>query len=128
MILYIMLKKKKIFALKIPSNDDYRSIELIERERANYLLFTYPFVLHYYGYVERNEVKNLILEFVEGETLEKYELKRLNKSEIYCIILELMLTLQYFHSKGYKYRDLHIGNTIIGEDKHLTVIDFISFN
>lgn len=118
------IKKEELFALKSPYNNTQHYIELIERERLNYLNIEYPYIVKYIGYVEHEKRKCLLLEFVEGKTLDQYEVKKLNNVEKYNIIFELLLTIQYIHSLEYIYRDIHFSNIMINTNKDVILIDF----
>ncbi|KAK8850178.1 hypothetical protein M9Y10_018301 [Tritrichomonas musculus] len=116
------ISKEEIFALKIPY---YESQNLIERERRNYLNIRYPFIVQYIGYIKfTNYPKYLLLEYVEGKTLDKYDLSHLNDQEKYIIILELLLSIHYLHSHNYIYRDLRFSNIMINQNKDAILIDF----
>ena len=108
------IPKEEIFALKIPF---YESQHLIERERRNYLSIRYPFIVPYIGYIKFvDKPKYLLLEYVEGETLDKYDLSHLNDQEKYTIILELLLSIHYLHSHNYIYRDLRLNKIMINQN------------
>ena len=91
------ISKEEIFALKMPNAE---SQHLNERERRNYLNIRHPFIVQYAGYIKyANNQKYLLLEYVEGETLDKYDLSHLNIQEKSIIILELLLSIHYLHSR-----------------------------
>ncbi|KAK8846996.1 hypothetical protein M9Y10_019570 [Tritrichomonas musculus] len=116
------IPKEEIFALKIPF---YESQHLIERERSNYLNIRHPFIVQYIGYIKfANDLKYLLLEYVEGETLDKYDLSHLNDQEKYTIILELLLSIHYLHSHNYIYRDLRLNKIMINQNKDAILINF----
>ncbi|KAK8892540.1 kinase that interacts with cdc31p [Tritrichomonas musculus] len=120
--LIYLIHKEEVYALKIPNVE---SLHLIERERNNYLNLRYPFVVPYIGYIKfYNRPKYLLLEYVEGETLDKYKLNNLNDEEKYNIILELLLTIDYLHSQKYIYNDFLFGNIMINQNKGAILIDF----
>lgn len=118
------IEKEEIFALKSPFNSDCESIELIERERSNYLNIRFPFIVKYFGYIEQGNIKCLLLEFVKGKTLKNYDSNQLSYREKCNAIFELILTVQYIHSFGYICRDMHLENIIINENKDAVLIDF----
>ena len=96
------ISKEEVFALKIP----YIETHLDKRERRNYLSIRYRFIVPYIGYIKfADKPKYLLLEYIEGETLDKYNLSHLNEQEKYIIILELLPTIHYLHSNKYIYRD-----------------------
>ncbi|KAK8847117.1 hypothetical protein M9Y10_019697 [Tritrichomonas musculus] len=119
------IPKEEIFALKMPNAE---SQHLNERERRNYLNIRYPFIVPYIGYIKfANKPKYLLLEYIEGETLNKYDedkLSSLNNEEKYIIILELLLTIHYLHSHKYVYRDLRFVNIMINQNNDAILIDF----
>lgn len=61
---------------------------------------------------------------MEGKTLEQYDRSVLTCDEKYIVILELLITIQYLHSKGYIYMDLNLKNIIINQKKDSILIDF----
>lgn len=115
------IEKEEIFALKIPKEG---KDDLIERERVNYSKIECPYTVQYYGYIEIDGKKCLILEYVEGRTLSSYDLTQLNENEKIDIIFELILTIQYIHSQEFIYRDLHFDNVFINDNKDAILIDF----
>mgnify|MGYP001029950258 FL=1 len=114
------IKREELFALKIP----YSSLESIERERQNYLNIEYPFIVKYFGYIESSGRKCLLFEFVDGKTLDEYEVNSLTNNEKVNIIWELLNTVQHIHSLGYICRDIHFKNIMINENKDAIFIDF----
>ena len=120
-LIYHILKEE-VFALKIPYAE---SLYMNERERNNFLNIRHPFIVSYVGYIGfSNQPKYLLLEYVEGETLDKYNLSDLNEQEKYIIIIELFLTIHYLHSQNYIYRDLRLSNIMINQNKDAILIDF----
>ena len=115
------LPSEKLFALKIPHDN---CIDLIERERNNYLIIQNPYLAKYSGYLEDENKKCLLLDFIEGRTLKKYDTKKLNENEKYNIIFEIMISIHYIHSKQFIYRDLYPNNIIITQEKDAILIDF----
>ncbi|KAK8842451.1 hypothetical protein M9Y10_026038 [Tritrichomonas musculus] len=123
-LIYHILKEE-VFALKLPNIESHH---LIERERRNYLNIRHLFIVPYIGYIKfAGNPKYLLLEYVEGETLDKYDEERLsslNNQERYFIICELLLTIHYLHSNNYICRDLRFSNIMINQNKDAILIDF----
>ena len=120
--LIYLISKEEVFAMKIPHAD---SKNLIEREINNLSDIRYPFIVPYIGFIKYNEnQKYLLLGYVEGKTLNKYELENLNDQEKYIIIFELLLTIEYLHSQKYIYRDFILSNIMINQNKDVILIDF----
>ena len=78
----------------------------------------------YYGYVCQKDREYIIIEYIIGQTLEKYDLTTLNDYEKYEIIFQLGQTIKYFHSKEHVYRDFKLDNIIIDANKNGILIDF----
>ena len=114
------IQTESLYALKVPYQN---TIEKIEKELSNYLDIQHPFIARYFGYFKGNGEKYLLIEFIEGRTLEKYDTTQLNKNEKYIIIFELMLTIQYLHSKEYICRDMYPENIMINQNKDAVLID-----
>ena len=83
-----------------------------------------PYIVKYFGYIEKSKKKCLLLEYVEGETLREYNTKTLTNKQRYDMILEILHTVQYIHEKGLICRDLHANNIIINYNKDAILIDF----
>lgn len=111
----------KIFALKSPCIEE---VALTKRERDNFLNLNYPFMPKYYGHIQVNREYHLMLEYINGKTLDKYDFGSLSDNDLNNIIYELMLTTQRIHTKGYMYRDWRLQNIIINENNDITLIDF----
>lgn len=98
----------------------------MEKEE-NYLRLNqeqYPFIPRYYGYFEIYNEKYLLIEYIEGKSLDKYELELLTLQDKYNMIFGLILTIKFLHSLGYVYRDLKLDNIIINQNKEAILIDF----
>lgn len=90
---------EQIYAMKLPFNN---YIELIEREQKNYSKIQFSLIVRYYGYIEKvDKQKYLLLEYVDGHSLDGFDTSKLNYKEKLNIIFELMLTIQYIHSNEF---------------------------
>lgn len=115
------ISEEKLYALKIPYCE---TIDKIERERKNYLKAKYPFMSRYYGYIEVNHQKCLFIEYIEGKTLDEYDIHNLDDREKFDIAFEILITVQYFHSLNCICRDLFPNNIIINKNMDAIMIDF----
>ena len=68
--------------------------------------------------------KSFVIEYIDGRTLDNNKILHIQPFEKIIIIMEIMLTIQYFHSKKYIYRDLKPNNVIIDQNKNGIIIDF----
>lgn len=71
---------------------------------------------------------NIVTDFVEGVTLEKYLIKNYdNKIQFplfYKFVKQMLLGLQYIHNKNYAHRDIHSENIMITNENDIKYIDF----
>ena len=97
------LERCELMALKEPNIDDKEIPRLIERERVNYSKIRHPLLPKSY---ETEDINGIIIEFINGQTLDKIDKMNLNASEVITIIFELIIIIDYIHSKDLIYRDL----------------------
>lgn len=89
------------------------------------------YVIKYYEsfseFTEYGEFINIVMEYAEGITMEKYvvELKEAPViGELWPIMLQLMTGLEYIHKAGYAHRDIKPGNIMISDSGQIKYIDF----
>ena len=124
-LLYYSLIKEKIFAIKviIVKNEEEKK-KLFERERRNYLNIHHPLFLKYFGTTKIGSFKYcLVLEYLEGKTMDKIDFKSLSREAEIKIIFQMMLIIDYLHYHEYVYRDLKPDNFIIDENYSVYLID-----
>lgn len=88
------------------------------------MIFQYLNIVHYYGYFESNNDKYFLIEFINGETLKKYDIKKLKINEKIKIINKLLYAIESIHSKNGIYRDFNLNNIMINDNKKPFLIDF----
>ncbi len=68
----------------------------------------------------------LVMEYVEGETVEQYVRRRgkLVESEVVRILCEILSALGYAHQKGFVHRDIKPGNIMIRPNGNVCILDF----
>lgn len=65
----------------------------------------------------------MILEYIEGETLENIQKMRLTIADKYKIIFEIIAIINYFHHHHFVYRDLKPNNVMLDRNKTIILID-----
>lgn len=75
----------------------------------------------FYGASEKE--KYLVMEFINGLTLGHIDKIQLNDEDVVIIIFELIVILEYLHSKKLIYRDLNLNNIMIDIFKNVVLID-----
>ena len=87
----------------------------------------YPSIVKMLGYFEESDNLYLVMEYVQGVTLEKYVLQNTNKilteNEAISILNKILDAINYAHSLGIVHRDIKPSNIIINNDR-VTVLDF----
>jgi serine/threonine protein kinase len=83
-------------------------------------------LLRYYE-LTRGVTTSLLMEWVQGKTLEDIPLKSFDLSTILALLIEGADVLQYTFDQGWINQDLYSENVMISDDQHLKIIDLESF-
>ncbi|KAK8872041.1 hypothetical protein M9Y10_007799 [Tritrichomonas musculus] len=116
------LEKGELMAIKTQNGFDKNIQKYIKRETENYSILNHPLLPKFYNSPEGENY--LVMEFINGLTLDKIDQIQLNDNEVVTIIFELIVIVEYLHSKIMIYRDLKPNNIIIDEYKNVVLIDF----
>lgn len=135
-------KKQTLFNLSFNITDQFLYIQKIftdEKESELYHKYEHeikfyqtfhnenPFICKFYGEVKKYDYIHLIIEYIEGQTLEEFiknNYGKLDKMQKIQIILEIMCAIEYLHLNNFIYRDLKSDNIIIGSNRDAILIDF----
>ena len=79
----------------------------------------------YASFEERGNLY-LVMEYVEGETIEQYVKRRgaVAESETVRLLTDILSALDYAHQKGYVHRDIKPSNIIIRPNGNICLLDF----
>ncbi len=106
------------------------AIDTFQREADLLSQLAHPSLPHLYEQIRKSEQWYLVLDFIEGETLEDYQNQVPNKclllSEVFTIGLQLCDVLEYLHTHQPPiiFRDLKPANIIRSPEGKVYVIDF----
>ncbi|KAJ4797579.1 Serine/threonine-protein kinase [Rhynchospora pubera] len=118
-------KKKTIEYYAIKSVDKSQRPKVLREVRMFHSL-NHQNILKFYNWYETSAHLWLILEYCVGgdlrTLLDKDE--RMPESSIHDLALDLVLALQYLHSKGIVYCDLKPSNILMDEYGHMKLCDF----
>jgi osmoprotectant transport system substrate-binding protein len=120
----------KKFALSAANSHDVPDAEELCKHEAQILnSLNHRCIPDVHEYFSEGEFWYLVLQFMEGETLEERWQRarrrtRLSAEEILSIEDELCSLLDYLHQRSLIFVDLKPANIILGHDKHIDLIDF----
>lgn len=122
------LKLKRDVAIKILPDEfalDADRVARFQREAEALATLNHPNIGAIYGLEESADSRFLVLELVEGETLEE-GLKRgaLPVGEALMLALQIASALEAAHEKGVVHRDLKPANIKITPEGNVKVLDF----
>jgi eukaryotic-like serine/threonine-protein kinase len=103
-----------------------RFIERFKREAKNQAKLSHPNIVAVYGFIEYSDFLGIVMEYVEGESLEKVIDKqgRFNLYDVIYILKQLLLGMGYAHSKGFVHRDIKPSNIILNKEGITKIMDF----
>ncbi|KAK8836320.1 hypothetical protein M9Y10_039655 [Tritrichomonas musculus] len=116
------IEQEKIYALKVFYNHNDESEKLYERELYNYNHLSHPFFPRFYGTLQEGGYKCLVIEYIEGETLEKR--KDMGIYNSICTAIDILKIIEYIHNNKFIYRDLKTNNLIVNGKGEIFLIDF----
>ena len=122
-------KLEQLVAIKVLSPEYASNAEMRERfvrEAKLQVQLSHPNVVNILNYLEDSQSVYLVMEYVDGESLED-RLKRegpLAPSECCRIATEVLHALAFMHQRGIIHRDIKPSNIMLTEEQHVKVTDF----
>ncbi|HEX2867489.1 MAG TPA: protein kinase [Ignavibacteriales bacterium] len=100
--------------------------ERFEKEAKNQAKLSHQNIVPVYGFIEEGDLLGIIMEYIEGQTLEHYieSRGRLDLNEAIFIIKQVLSAASYAHSKNFVHRDIKPSNIIINSDGVSKIMDF----
>ncbi len=123
------LKLERFVAIKILSPHALMNPQFIarfKREAKNQAKLIHQNIVPVYGFTEDSGTIGIVMEYVEGETLENIikRKSRLDLVESLSILKQVLNGAGYAHSKGFVHRDLKPSNIIISTEGATKIMDF----
>ncbi len=102
------------------------SIARFEREAKNHAKLSHSNIVTVYGFIEYSNFLGIVMEFVEGESLEQIieRMKVLHSWDAIYILKQILVAIGYAHSKGFIHRDIKPSNIIINNEGIVKIMDF----
>ena len=112
--------------VKIPKKEESIILEQIINEKTVLSQLNHPFIIQMHYAFQNSEHLFIVMDFCPGGELFYYinNYKTLSEYEARLVICEIILALEYMHSKGIIYRDLKPENILIDMDGHIKLADF----
>lgn len=103
-----------------------RMIERFKIEAQNHAQLIHQNIVTIYGFIEFDTQFGIVMEYVDGESLEKviYKNSRLHIFDVIFITNQLLDGIGYAHSKGYIHRDIKPSNIIVNSEGIVKIMDF----
>ena len=126
------LYNRKVAIKVLPSilARNIRAVENLRREAHIVIELNHPNIVRLYGFHEDNDIKFLVMEYIDGETLDDRIAKssegKLSLEETINIAEKVAIALDYAHSRKQPvfHRDLKPSNIMISKDGIIKLLDF----
>jgi len=123
-------KLNRFVAIKVLNaphvKDSKRMMERFKVEAQNHAQLLHQNIVTVYGFVEFDNLLGIVMEYVDGESLEKviFKNRRLHVFDVVYITNQLLDGIEYAHSKGYIHRDIKPSNIIVNSEGIVKIMDF----
>lgn len=122
-------KKSLYFALKILKKSEIiklKQVEHIKAEKRILSSIAHPFIVNLYAAFQDDKRVYMLMEYVIGGELfsQLRKVGRFSNETARFYASEIVLALEYLHSKDIVYRDLKPENLLIDKDGHIKITDF----
>ncbi len=123
------LKLERIVALKLLSSQlvtQKQFIERFKREAKNQAKLSHTNIVQVYGFVEEGNLLGIVMEFVEGETIEKMINRKgvLPLKDALSYLKDILNGVGFAHKNGFIHRDIKPSNIIINNEGSAKIMDF----
>ena len=119
----------KPFAIKmLPSIlvSNRRAYRQLKDEALVAMKLTHPNIVTLRAFEENNGNPFLVMDYIEGQTLDEYlaENGNLSEDELLRVLRPIAVALDYAHGEGVVHRDVKPANVMVRKDGHPFILDF----
>jgi len=123
------LLMRRLVAVKILKDEiagDEPSVKRFKNESRAVSMLSHPNIVNVYDVSVRDNIKYIVMEYVDGITLKNYMRHRqvLNLREIISYTVQILRALDHAHSKGIIHRDIKPQNIMLLKNGAIKVMDF----
>jgi len=122
----LMRRTVAVKILKDEISADEQSVKRFVNESKTVAMLSHPNIVNIYDVSVRENIKYIVMEFVEGITLKNYMQHReiLNLREIVSYTTQILRALDHAHKKGVVHRDIKPQNIMLLKNGVIKVMDF----
>ncbi len=122
----VMNRVVAIKVLKTDSDDPEKAIQRFINESKAVAMLSHPNIVNIYDVNVKDEIKYIVMEYVEGTTLKEYlgSVERINWKEALRYTEQILRGLAQAHERGVVHRDVKPQNILLLKDGTIKVTDF----
>jgi serine/threonine-protein kinase len=112
--------------LNINALRNKKFVERFKREAINQANLNHQNIITVYGIVQDRENLGIVMEYVQGKTVEALinEYRKLSLIDSLFILRQTLAGISFAHNKGYIHRDIKPSNIILNNDGIVKIMDF----